>query len=93
MGTAGLESLRLQSPFRAYKALWTAHPFQPRNETFQTTHKHTASVGVRAAVTEAKNAALDDAKMLKNRAYHYLCAALDGGTSDPLLASYGFEPR
>lgn len=58
-----------------------------------TAHKHTASVGVRAAVTEAKNAALDDAQALKSRAYHYLCAALDGGSSDPLLASYGFDPR
>ena len=58
-----------------------------------TTHKHTASVGVRAMVTEAKNAALDDAQALRSRAYHYLCAALEGGVSDPLLASYGFAPR
>jgi hypothetical protein len=58
-----------------------------------TAHKHTASVGGRAAVTEAKNAALDEAKTLRSRAYHYLCAALDGGTSDPLLTSYGFDPR
>lgn len=58
-----------------------------------TGHKHTASVGARATVTEAKNAALDDAQTLRRRAHHYLCAALDGGASDPLLTSYGFDPR
>jgi hypothetical protein len=57
------------------------------------THKHTASVGVRATVTDAKNAALEEAQALKSRAYHYLCAALEDGVADPLLTSYGFDPR
>ena len=56
-------------------------------------HKTTATVGIRAAVTEDKNESLDAITALRSRAYHYLCAALDGGVFDPLLAAYGFDPR
>lgn len=56
-------------------------------------HKPTATVGLRAAVTEDKNASLDTLTELRSRAYHYLCAALDGGVFDPLLTAYGFDPR
>ena len=56
-------------------------------------HKTTATVGLRAAATEDKNDALDAITELRSRAYHYLCAALDGGVFDPLLTAYGFDPR
>ncbi len=56
-------------------------------------HKPTATVGIRASATGAKNEALDAAEDVRSRAYHYLCAALPEKTFDPLLAAYGFDPR
>jgi hypothetical protein len=57
------------------------------------THKPVATVGIRAAATEEKDEALEEAQSQLSRAYHYLCAALEGGVFDPLLAAYGFDPR
>jgi hypothetical protein len=56
-------------------------------------HKPIATVGIRASVSQAKDTALDEAQALRSRAYHYLCAALEGGVFDPLLTAYGFDPR